>query len=81
MKYYVAIRNNEFIQFEHKCMELENIILSEVVTKEYRWCALTDKWILRKKAQNTHDTTHRPYEAQEEGRPKIIKGGRERERN
>jgi hypothetical protein len=36
---------------------------------------------IRQKAWNTHDTTHRPYEAQEEGRPKIIKGGRERERN
>jgi hypothetical protein len=45
---------------------------------------------IRQKAQNTHVTTHRPYEAQEEGRPnqsedasvllrrgdKIIMGGR-----
>jgi hypothetical protein len=26
---------------------------------------------IRIKAQNNHDTTYRPYEAQEEGRPKC----------
>ena len=30
MKYYSAIRNNEFIKFLDKYVELENIILSEV---------------------------------------------------
>ena len=30
-------------------MELEYIILSEVITKEHTWYALTDKWILVQK--------------------------------
>jgi hypothetical protein len=30
MEYYAAIKNNEFMKFLGKCMELENIILSEV---------------------------------------------------
>ena len=30
MEYYSAIRNNEFLKFLGKWMELENIILSEV---------------------------------------------------
>ena len=37
MKYYSAIKNNEFMKFLDKWMELENIILSEVnpVSKEH----------------------------------------------
>ena len=31
MEYYSAIRNNEFMKFLGKWMELENIILSEVI--------------------------------------------------
>jgi hypothetical protein len=30
MEYYSAIKNDEFIKFLGKCIELENIILSEV---------------------------------------------------
>jgi hypothetical protein len=30
MKYYFAIKNNDFIKFTAKWLELENIILSEV---------------------------------------------------
>jgi hypothetical protein len=30
MKYYLAIKNNQFMKFFGKWMELENIILSEV---------------------------------------------------
>ena len=30
MEYYLAIKNNEFMKFLDKWMELENIILSEV---------------------------------------------------
>jgi hypothetical protein len=30
MEYYVAIKNNDFMKFAGKWMELENIILSEV---------------------------------------------------
>jgi hypothetical protein len=31
MEYYSAIKNNDFIKFVGKWMELENIILSEVI--------------------------------------------------
>jgi hypothetical protein len=41
------------------------------VTKVHTWYSLTDKWILAPKLGNTHDMIHRPYEAQEEGRPKC----------
>jgi hypothetical protein len=30
MEYYSVIKNNDFMKFTGKCMELENIILSEV---------------------------------------------------
>jgi hypothetical protein len=34
MEYYSAIKNNEFIKFLSKWMELENIILSEVTQSQ-----------------------------------------------
>ena len=34
MQYYSAIRNNEFMKFLYKWMELENIILSEVTQSQ-----------------------------------------------
>ena len=34
MEYYSAIKNNEFIKYLGKWMELENIILSEVTQSE-----------------------------------------------
>jgi hypothetical protein len=34
MEYYSAIKNNEFMKFLGKWMELENIILSEVTQTE-----------------------------------------------
>ena len=48
MEYYSAIRNNEFMKFLDKWMELENIILSEgnPVSKDQSWYALTNKWVL-----------------------------------
>jgi hypothetical protein len=30
MKFYAALKKNEILSFADKCMELENIILSEV---------------------------------------------------
>ena len=42
IEYYSAIKNNDFMNFLDKWMELQNIILSEV-TKEHTWYALTDK--------------------------------------
>jgi hypothetical protein len=43
VEYYSAIKNNDFMKFLGKWMELENII---PIIKEYTWYALTDKWIL-----------------------------------
>jgi hypothetical protein len=34
MEYYSAIKNNEFMKFSGKWMELENIILSEVTQSQ-----------------------------------------------
>ena len=34
MEYYSAIKNNEFMKFLDKCVELENIILSEVTDSQ-----------------------------------------------
>ena len=34
MEYYTGIRNNEFMKFLDKWMELENIILSEVTQSQ-----------------------------------------------
>ena len=47
MEYYSAIKNNEFMKFLGKWIELENIILSEVTkSQKSKWYVLTDKWIL-----------------------------------
>jgi len=34
MKYYAAIKNNDFMKFKGKWVELENIILSEVTQSQ-----------------------------------------------
>ena len=34
MEYYSAIKNNEFMKFLGKCLDLENIILSEVTQSQ-----------------------------------------------
>jgi hypothetical protein len=34
MDYYSAIKNNDFMKFTDKCMEFENIILSEVTQSQ-----------------------------------------------
>jgi hypothetical protein len=63
VEYYSAIKNADFTNFVGEWVELENIILSEVTqTQKDIYIILTDKWILGQ-AQNTHDITHRPYEA------------------
>jgi len=51
MEYYSAIKNNDFMKFVGKWLELENIILSEVTQAQnnaYMY-VLTDKWILGQK--------------------------------
>jgi hypothetical protein len=35
MEYYSAIKNNEFMKFLAKWMDVKDIILSEVITKEH----------------------------------------------
>ena len=51
MEYYVSIKNNEFMKFLGKWMDLEDIILSVVthITKEPTRYVLTDKWVLAQK--------------------------------
>jgi len=34
MEYYSAIKNNDFMKFGGKCLEMENIILSEVTQSQ-----------------------------------------------
>jgi hypothetical protein len=48
---FLAIRNNDFMKFLGKWMEVENIILSKdnPFIKENTWYALTNKWILAPK--------------------------------
>ena len=47
IKYYSTIKNNEFMKFLGKWMELENIILSEVTqSKKNTQYAIIDMWIL-----------------------------------
>ena len=85
MKYYSAIKSNDFMKFQGKWMELENIILGVTQSQKdtHGMYALISGYL------NTHKTNHRPYESQE-GRPKcdasvlprrgkkIIMGGRGR---
>ena len=49
MEYYSAIRNNEFMKFLGKWMELENIILSELTQSQninHGMHSLISGWIL-----------------------------------
>jgi hypothetical protein len=45
MEYYLAIKNNEFMKFLGKCMDLEDIFLSEVTQSKknshYRYSLIT----------------------------------------
>jgi hypothetical protein len=53
MEYYSAIKNDEFMKFLGKWIELENITLSEVTQSHThthtKWYIFTDNWILAKK--------------------------------
>jgi hypothetical protein len=49
-------------------MKLDNIILSEVTQSEKNTHGMHSLDIILKEAQNTQNTTHRPYESQEERR-------------
>jgi hypothetical protein len=66
--YYSAFKNDEFIKFLGKWMELETICK---VTQSQKNTHSMHSLDIIPKALNTQDTIHRPYEAQEEGRPKC----------
>jgi hypothetical protein len=70
MEYCTAIKNKKFTKFTSKWVELVNIILSEVTQSQKNTHSMYFQNIIAK-VQNTQDTIHRPYEAQEEGRPKC----------
>jgi len=64
-----AIKNNDFLKFIIKWMELENFILSQVTQsqKNIHRYPLTVKWIFAQKLRLVQDIVQRPHEAQEEG--------------
>jgi hypothetical protein len=50
MYYYSVIKNNEFVKFLEKWMDLEDIILSEITqSQKTHMIAHSDKWILAQK--------------------------------
>jgi len=50
VEYYSTIKNNDFMKFLGKEMELNNVILSEVTqSQKNTWYKLTDKWTLAQK--------------------------------
>ena len=72
MESYLAIKNNEFMTFLGKRMELENIILGEVTQSQkntHGMHSLISRYYPR--SCNKHDPTHRSNEAQEEERTKY----------
>jgi hypothetical protein len=54
--HYSAIKNNDFMKYAGKWMELENIILSEVTQSQNNTHGMHS---LINGDQNTHDTTYR----------------------
>ena len=67
----VALGFIKFIKFTGKWLELENI-LREVNQSQKNTHGMHGGMDIREKVWNTHVIhTHRPYVAQEEGRPKC----------
>jgi hypothetical protein len=58
MDYYSAIKNNDFMKFTGKCLELENIILNEVKRNKHSVYSLISGYF-----HKTQVSIHRPYEA------------------
>jgi hypothetical protein len=46
IEYYSAIKNNGFMKYLGKWVELKTIILSEVILSQKNAHAVTDKWVL-----------------------------------
>jgi hypothetical protein len=67
-----SLKNNTFMKFLGKWVDLEDIILSEVTQSHNKThgYALTDKWILAQKLR-IPDTIFKTHETQEEGIPKC----------
>ena len=71
-EYYSAIKNNDFMKFIGKWIELENIILSEVTQTEkdtHGMYSLISEY-LPPKGQNIQDTVHRTQKGQQAEWPK-----------
>ena len=69
MEYYSAIKNNNFMKFTGKWMDLENIIPSEVTQSQNSTHGMYS--LISGYYAKSSDTIHRPHEAQEEERPKC----------
>jgi hypothetical protein len=72
MEYCSAIKNNGFMKFLDKLMDLEDIILSEVTQSQKNTHGMHSLILdISPEAQNTQDTIQKAHETQEEGRPKY----------
>jgi hypothetical protein len=49
MEHYSLIKNNEFMKFVDRWVEVENILSEVTVTKKHTWYVLTIKCILAQK--------------------------------
>jgi hypothetical protein len=74
MEYYSAIKNNEFMKFLGKWMNLEDTILSEVTQSQKNThdihSLISGYWPRNPEARNIQDIIHKPNETQE-GRPSV----------
>jgi hypothetical protein len=59
MKYYTLIKNNDFMNFTGKWMEVENIILSELTQTQKNTHGIYS--LISTKAHNAPDINHTPY--------------------
>jgi hypothetical protein len=66
MHYYTAIKNNEFMKFLEKWMDLDNILLSKITQsqKNTHDIALTDKCIFPQKLRITKINFAKPMKFQ-----------------
>jgi hypothetical protein len=73
MQYCPAIKNKDIMNFAYKCVEIENIPLSEVAQSQKNLDGLYILMVyLNHKIQDTHTILHRPKEAKQEERPKLA---------
>ena len=71
MEYYASVKNNEFLKFFDKWLDLEDIILSEVTQLQNNTHDMHSLISRSPEAQNIQDTICKTHEAQEEGTPKC----------